>query len=215
MRAPDRDRRRYRIAALCLALILLSGAAAALSADYTVFPNGTAYTAAIEVTGVERYQFTEPGMLGEDVPMPVSAVSVGNGSGAVAFTEEAYSAVSFPEKGNYTIRYTATIQDRFMQVAFHSPYNVTLYIPPEFDVRNPVLGSTLGGRIEDSPDGGTFVVWNSTRYFECRFYDSFQEKALVIFGTVWIAICLIFLIPFISQRLWRQPQLRVPPKEKK
>lgn len=213
MRAPDRDRRRYRIAALCLALILLAGAGAALSADYTVFPNGTAYSAAIEVTGVDRYQFTEPGLLGEDVPLSVRGVSVENESGAVAFTEGAYSTISFAE-GNYTIRFAGTIQDRYMQVAFHSPYNVTFFIPSEFDVRNPLLGSVPGGKVYSATDGGTLVAWNSTRYFECRFYDSFQEKALIVFGTVWIAICLIFLIPFISQRLWQQPEMRIPPKKK-
>ena len=48
--------------------------AGALSADYLIFPNGTAYRASIEIVDSSRYEFVDTGMLGEPVPLTVGEV---------------------------------------------------------------------------------------------------------------------------------------------
>lgn len=95
MRTANRNRRRYSVALICLALILLCvGSVSALSANYTVAENGTAYFAEVEVLQAEEYSFTEPGLLGEPVPVEATGIMLLNATGPVNYTEER-SAIRF------------------------------------------------------------------------------------------------------------------------
>jgi|GEM_PF-142467 len=203
MRAPDRDRRQYGVAALCLAVILLSAPAGAISAEYTVAPNGTLYHVSLEVEGVDSYLFTEPGVMGEDVRITVQNLSVSGPDGPVEFEKkgslifdnEGISEVTFPE-GNYTLVYDAPLSGNKLMVIYDKPYNVTVRLPETLDVRNPALGMlSRGGEIRDE-NGNVSVYWEDVPYFECRFYESFQEQALTIFGTLWIGLVVFFLVPY-------------------
>ena len=117
--------------------------AGALSADYRVYPNGTVYNVSLEIVGASQYKFSDVGMLGENVPLTVSDVQLFADNGSeVLFNWStrwaAPSTITF-DQGNYTVTYVAPLRDNHLQGAFDQPYNVSVQLPPEFDVRNPLL----------------------------------------------------------------------------
>ncbi|NYT06439.1 MAG: hypothetical protein GKC04_08785, partial [Methanomicrobiales archaeon] len=139
------------------------------------------------------------GILGERIPIPVSGVLVTNETGAIAFEEQGRTGITFP-RGDYTITFAGTVRDSYLQAMYDRPYNVTVTIPPPYDVRNPLLGMiSPGGTVTDG-DGALTIRWEQVRGFECRFYDPFREQLLVIFGTFWLALCAVFLVPFLLVR---------------
>ena len=77
MRTTIRDRRRPAIAALCAALIIFVIApTGALNATYAVLPNATSYAAQVEITDTSTYQFANADLLGENIPVNVTNVSL-------------------------------------------------------------------------------------------------------------------------------------------
>jgi hypothetical protein len=196
MRTPSRDRCRQGLLALCLALILFTLPAGALSAEYEILGNGTGFLGSVEVEEADEYQFVEIGILGERVNVPAEDVVVTNESGVVAFEEKGGSRIGFPE-GNYTIHYRAPVRDKSFQAVYDRPYTVEVLLPPEFDVQNPLLGYISPGGEVTAENESVRIRWEETRFVELRYYDSIMERALVIFGTFWLALCAIFLFPYL------------------
>jgi hypothetical protein len=196
MRTANRDRCGQGLLALGLALILCALPAAALSAEYEIFGNGTAFRGSVEVEEADEYQFVEIGILGERVNLPAEDVVVINESGVVAYEEKGASRIEFPE-GNYTIRYRGPIHDKSFQAIHDRPYTVEVLLPPEFDVQNPLLGYISPGGEVTAENESVRIRWEATRFVELRYYDSIMERALVIFGTFWLALCAIFLFPYL------------------
>ena len=199
MRTTDRDRCGYRIVAVSLALILLVQGAAALNATFVVGENGSWYHGDVMVEGVSTYKFSEPGFLGESVPIATSNITVTNASGPVPFEEQRAGTISFPE-GNYTIGYDAPISDRHFTVVLESAADVTVMLPDAFGITNPLLGYTSTGAVVEKLPEGTRIAWEDERVVDVRFYDAFQEQLLVIFGTFWLALVAIFLVPYYLTR---------------
>jgi hypothetical protein len=233
MRATDWDQRKPAIIALLSALVatlMLIPTAGALSAEYQIFPNGTAYSAAIEITDATQYQFTDTGLLGESIPITVGGVQLsGNcspcrfnwstswkGPSTITFGEGDYnismrswfsSASWFPTitfaEGNYTISYVGPIQDYHLQRTFDKPYDINVTFPAELDVRDPLLaGLSYGANVTRYSNNTTLVRWNSTMSFDLRFYDQNHETLLFMFGVFWFAIAFILLVPFILK--WKK-----------
>ncbi|WP_165076161.1 DUF5803 family protein [Methanogenium sp. MK-MG] len=175
------------------------GSASALSANYTVRENGTAYTAEIEVLQAEKYAFTEPGLMGEPVRITVSNISVFNETGPVNFTGEDSGTIEFPE-GNYTIRYTAPLKTNELTVMLSDKSNITISLPEHYRVANPFLGSVSTGGTVNATGNGTTILWEDARSAQVRYYDAFQEQALIIFGAFWIGLVVIFLVPYLIAR---------------
>jgi hypothetical protein len=204
MRTPDRDRRRSALAALCTALVILLGAvpaAGALSADYQVFPNGTAYLVSVEVSGADRYEFSDIGFLGEKVAINVGNVTVSGNCSPCEFnwTKDwgRPSAITFL-RGNYTVSYIAPLKDNTLQAGYNNLYNVSVILPAELDVRNPLLASiSPGANVTRFPDNTTLIQWNKIRSIELRFYDKWREQILYLFGNFWIVIAVVLLLPFL------------------
>ncbi len=199
MRPANRNRRRYSVALICIALILCVSGVSALSAVYTVAENGTAYNAEIEVLQAEKYAFTEPGLMGEPVPVTVSDVSLFNATGPVNFTEESSSTIRFP-KGNYTIHYSAPLNTNELTVLLADASNISVSLPEQYRVANPLLGYVSTGGVVNGSGNGTMILWEDSRNAQVRYYDAFQEQALFIFGTFWIGIVVIFLVPYLIVR---------------
>lgn len=199
MRAPHRDRRGPALAALCLALILIAAPAAAQEAVVRVLPDGTAYEASIAVTGSE-HTFWMPGMLGERVPLQVEELEVLGPAGPVEYREEGRGVITFPE-GNYTITYRAPVRDNHLVVAFDTPYAVTVDLPEGFDVRNPLIGMVSpGAEISTGPNGTTEIAWERIAVVEARFYTPERVILLTTFGTVWLAVALVLILPILISR---------------
>ncbi|MCC7555634.1 MULTISPECIES: DUF5803 family protein [Methanoculleus] len=199
MRAPHRDRRGPALAALCLALILISAPATAQEAVVRVLPDGTAYEASVEVSGSE-HAFWTPGMLGERVPLQVEGLEVLDPSGPVEYQETGRGVITFPE-GNYTITYRAPVRDNRLVAAFDTPYAVTVALPEGFDVRNPLIGMVSpGGTISAGPNGTTEVAWDRISIVEARFYTPDREILLTTFGTIWVAVALVLILPLLISR---------------
>jgi len=107
------------------------------------------------------------------------------------------SSINFM-RGNYTISFTAPLQDFHLQAMFDEPHNVSVAIPEGFDVRNLLLaGISPGGRVQAGPDNTTSVIWNRTANIDLRFYDKDRETLLYMFGNFWIIIAIVLLMPFI------------------
>lgn len=203
MRTAHRNRRRYSVALVSIALILLcAGSVSALSANYLVAENGTSYSAEIEVILAEKYAFTEPGLLGEPVPVTVSEIMVFNATGPVNYTE-ARSAITFP-RGNYTIRYTAPLNSNELTVMLDDASNITVSLPKQYGVTNPLLGYVSTGGVVNTTGNGNQIIWENARSAQVRYYDAFQEQALIIFGTFWIGLVVIFLVPYMIVRRKRE-----------
>ncbi len=158
-----------------------------------------AYNASIEVENADDYEFIERGMLGERIPQNVDAIRVLGPGGEVAFEDEGRGRITFPE-GNYTIVYRGLIRDNSLQAEFDQPYTVDVVLPSGFDVRNPLLGViSPGGKASDADDAIT-VSWEETTFIEVRFYDELRERALLVFGSFWIILCAIFILPYLILR---------------
>jgi hypothetical protein len=206
MRTPDRNRRGSAITAVCVALIIALAAipaVSALSAEYLVYPNGTAYRASIEVENTSRYEFVESGMLGEPTPLTVRDVQLSGNCSPCQYNLTGPSftnnvpAMTF-ERGNYIISFISPIRDNHLQGVFRTPYKVNITLPQEFDVRNPLLGGmSPGANITRFPDNTTLIEWNKTLSFDLRFYDPGRETLLYFFLQFMGIIAVVMLLPFL------------------
>jgi hypothetical protein len=205
MRTPYRNRRKFTFAALCAALVILLALvtpAGALSADYTIFPNGTAYHATIEITDTERYKFSDMGFMGEDVPLNVGEVQLfSNGHPAPYNWSKPWgapSSISYP-KGNYTISFIAPLKDNTLNAVFTKPYNVSVMLPQNFSVANPILaGVSNGANITNTPDNTTTITWTKAYTFELRFYSQSQQDILFFFlQFMGILVVVLVVIPYV------------------
>jgi hypothetical protein len=205
MRTPDRDQRRSALAALCAAfviLLVLAPLAGALSADYLIFPNGTAYLASIEINDTSRYEFADTGFMGESVPLAVGAINLTANGSPAAFNHSTPwgrpQAITFA-KGNYTVSYIAPLQDNHLQGVFEKPYHVNVTIPQEFDVRNPLLaGLSTGANVTRFSDNTTLIQWNRSYTFDLRFYDENREQLLYFFlQFMGILVIVLVVIPYL------------------
>lgn len=164
-----------------------------------MLPGGTTYEASVEVTGSE-HAFWTPGLMGERVPLQVEDLEVLDPSGPVEYRETGMGAIAFPE-GNYTITYRAPVRDNHLVAAFDSPYAVTVTLPEGFDVRNPLIGMiSPGGVVSSGPNGTTEVAWDRITVAEVRFYTPDREILLAAFGTVWIVVALVLILPLLISR---------------
>ena len=176
----------------------------ALSADYTVYPNGTVYTASVQISDVSRYDFADVGVLGENVPINVGNVQL---SGNCSPCEYNWSRqwgsppfITFP-RGNYTISYMAPLRDNHLQANYGKAYRVNVTLPQEFDVRNPLLaGISVGANVTRHEDNTTQVTWSKTASFDLRFYTQSRESLLYLFGNFMIIIGIALLLPFLITR---------------
>ncbi|MBP2134164.1 hypothetical protein J2128_002130 [Methanomicrobium sp. W14] len=202
MRPADRDRCRFRVTSFCAALIILSSlvfCVSGLNASYYVYENASSYHASVDIQNLDGFEFLQPGILGEKVPLEVSNVSLAYENGTNATFEDKGRSITF-EKGNYTAGYDAELKNKDFQVLFDNFYNVTLYLPKGYDVRNPLLGTVSTGGSATENNGTVQIDWTRKSYAEARFYDAFQVEILTIFGTFWIALVAVFLVPYILSR---------------
>jgi hypothetical protein len=177
-------------------------AAAALSAEYVVLPNGTAYNASVEITDAARYEFADVGSLGESVPLLAGDVRLEGNCSPCRFNWSrpwgAPASITFA-KGNYTVSYLAPLHDNNLQIVFSRPYNVNVTIPREFDVQNPLLaGISQGANITRHGDNSTAIRWNRTVTFNVRFYDHGREELLWFFiQFMGILAVVLVVIPYV------------------
>jgi hypothetical protein len=178
-------------------------AVCAVSAEYLVYPNGTAYRASIEIENTTRYEFVESGLLGEPSPLTVKDIQL---SGNCSTCNSSLTGPSFTsnvqvitfERGNYVVSFTSPVRDNHLQASFKSPYNVNITIPQEFDVRNPLLaGISPGANVTRYMDNTTIIRWNKTQSVDLRFYDSGRETLLYFFLQFMGIIAIVMLFPFI------------------
>jgi len=180
---------------------LISAQVTAISAEYRVLPNGTAYKGSVGVENADRFEFTEVGMLGEKIPIPVTGVSLSGNCSPCNFTWRDPTTITFP-KGNYTVHYSGTIHQNHLVVAFPELHSVVVILPPGLDVRNRLLGliNPSDAVVSEEIDGYLAVKWNSTRSAELRFYPPDRELWLTWFGQFWIIIAIVLLLPFFLSR---------------
>jgi hypothetical protein len=194
------DRCRRALVALCIGIIAFVSTAGALSADYSVYPNGTVYHAVVEVEGRDAYEFTDLGLLGEAIPEQVWNISVRNAScEACPYSQTRPYGIAF-ERGNYTIEYDGQIRDNHLHATFDVPYRVRIFLPEGLDVRNPFLGAiSREANVTEEEGGSLMITWEETKLAECRFYDPTRELMLATFGTLWITVAIVLLVPYL---LW-------------
>ena len=176
---------------------------AALSADYMIFPNGTAYRASIQIEDASRYEFVDTGMLGEPVPLTVGDVQLFGNCSPCQFNTSGPSftsnvmALTF-ERGNYTVSYVSPLRDNHLQASFKSPYKVNITLPQEFTVQNPLLaGISPGANVTRFADNTTLIQWNRTMSVDLRFYDISREALLYFFLQFMAILAVVMLLPFL------------------
>jgi hypothetical protein len=210
MRTPYRDRCRSLFVAFCITLVITLVATttvAALSADYIVYPNGTAYQAFVEVTDTDSYQFADVGALGEQIPLNAGDINLVGNCSPCKFNSTPQSfmnnipGISF-EKGNYTVSFVAPLNGNHLQAVFEDQYQINVTLPEEFDVRNPLLASlSPGANVTRYPDNTTSVRWDSSNSFDMRFYNQGQEVLLYYFLQFMAILVIVFVvIPYVMMR---------------
>jgi hypothetical protein len=176
--------------------------AGALSADYRIFSNGTAYQASIEINDTPRYEFADIGFMGENVPIVVGDVHLTANGVPAEFNRSTPwgrpQEITFP-KGNYTVSYIAPLRDNHLQGVFEKSYHVNVTVPQEFDVRNPLLaGLSTGANVTRFSDNTTLVQWNRSYAFDLRFYDETREQFLYFFlQFMGILVVVLVVIPYV------------------
>lgn len=106
------------------------------------------------------------------------------------------------EKGDHLISFNGTTVNNQIRAMFNSPLNVSVSIPDTLGVSNPLLAMISGtGKIIPQEGGSSKVVWNNTRSFSLQFYDPMQEFMLTAFGTIWVVLVIVFLVPYFGQRV--------------
>ena len=206
MQPANRDRRHKRSTALCVALILclafcLVVPTSALLAEYRIADDGNTYNATVAIAVGEngRFRITGPGMMGEAIPIRPDDLVVTAENGTIETTGEGSGYYGVPP-GNYTLTYSAPVTDRNFEVLFDAPYNVTVHLPETFSVTNRALAQiSTGGQVQDLNNGVT-VTWEKVRFAQMRFYDILQETILFAFGTFWLAMVVIFALPYLMMR---------------
>lgn len=152
---------------------------------------------------MNRYQFTQPGILGEAVPATVRDVRLTNISGDVAFETQKESEITFPQ-GDYLLFYEGDLDGNSFSAIFSTPHNVTVNLPLHYDSVNPLLGYVSQGGSSQPEDNYTVITWEDTRYIEVRFYDELREIILYAFGTIWISVMVILLFGYYVMRSKKQ-----------
>jgi len=160
------------------------------------------FHAEIDIHETDKFEFNEPGLLGEKIPVEVSNVTLLGESGDKNEFEEHWGSISF-EKGNYTVEYDQRFGNKDFRVLMDAAYNITLHLPEKYRVTNPLLGTVSTGGSVDEGINGSIISWEKRKYAEARFYDDLQEKMLLAFGSFWIVLVLIFLVPYLLTR-WRR-----------
>lgn len=172
----------------------------AQNATFSINENGTGYSAVIEVTDSDRFQFTKPGYLGEGVPITVRDIRVTGDLGEISYEEQRNSEITFPT-GDYMISYDGDLDGHSFSGLFTKPYNVTVYLPDVFNVDNPLLGYISQGGSVSHKENQTIITWEGTRYAEVRFYDEDRMVILIAFGTIWLTLMIILLFGYYSMRV--------------
>ena len=146
-----------------------------------------------------RYEFSDIGIMGQQVPLMVSGVRLsGPGCDNCTFNWSGTSVIQF-DRGNYTVSFMGPLPENHIQGAFDEKHDVNITFPREFDIRNPLLGSLnpTGSNVTRYPDNTTSVRWNNITYFDVRFYDQGREDLLFFFGNFWVIIAVVLLFPFL------------------
>lgn len=148
----------------------------------------------------EEYRFTEPGLLGEAVPIQARDIRLIDGSGEIVFSGDGESRITFP-KGDYQLFYEGTLSGNSFAAVFSDPHNVTVYLPAAYDVRNPFLGYVSQGGKTGVVEDGLAITWEKTRYADLRYYDETREIILHAFGMIWIMVMVILLFGYYTMRV--------------
>ena len=178
--------------------------AGALTAEYTVLPNGTAYNASVQISNAAQYEFADVGLLGENVPVSAGNIVLSGNCSPCTFNWSTQWGsppyITFP-KGNYTISYMAPLRDNHLQAMYKKAYNVSVLLPQEFDVRNPLLaGISMGANVTRHADNSTLLTWNRSTSIDLRFYTQNREQLLYLFGNFMIIIAIALLLPYLLMR---------------
>ncbi|MDD1729746.1 MAG: DUF5803 family protein [Methanospirillum sp.] len=172
---------------------------AALQVTYQIGANGTDYHAEAVVNGTDRFEFVQSGMLGERIPLSVRNVTLFQNGVNTTYTQER-GGITFP-KGNYSIIYDGVLSGNTFQSQLPEPGSVSIILPDRYKVDNPLLTSLQpGGSRTNRSENQTVITWDTTRYFDVRFYDANQENLLGIFAQFWLIIAVMLLLPFVFSR---------------
>jgi hypothetical protein len=177
--------------------VILALPVSALDATFRVDPSRAGFNASVQVKNSDEYFFWDYGPLGERIPKQVNHVSLSGNCTNCSYTFAEDYHITFP-KGDYTVDYASGLSDNHLSAYFSEPYNVTVLLPDGLDVRNPFLGGMNPATAEVTEvNGGLVASWNQTRAIDMRFYDSAQETLLYLFGTIWLAVVVVALVPFL------------------
>lgn len=210
MRPTNRDRPNHRSSACCIVsifvvlLALFAAPVAANSATYFVSDDGIVLTANATLTNQSTFLLMKPGFLGEEVALLVDNLTIQNESGIIEFTQDK-TTVSFPV-GNYTLNYSVKIENNFLYLRYAEPYNVSIYLPQNFQTGHLILGTVGSGGVispSDNSSYGLMITFENTKVASLTFYDDTRVPLLYIFLGIWGVAFLIAAIRYL--RLKRKP----------
>ena len=216
MRSTYRNQSNYRstafglITVLLAVLLLAAPAAAGNTAVYEAAENASSYSADISFTNLDKFYLVSPGFFfglgGDEALAGISDLTLTDVStGEVITPEEVKGTLTFP-KGDYTLSYTAPINDGEIYLKYPEKFDVTVIIHDPYTTGHMVLGPVGEKGIVTKTDLQTTVTYTGIEKTSLRIYDKNREFILYGFFGVWAVIVLIL---FLRHRSIKKKQMKL------
>lgn len=197
MCAANRDRPNHRSTAFGIITVIViifsafsffTAPALANDAEFYVSDNGTVLNASVHMINQDKYYLTKPGIFGDEAELEVNGLLITAENGTNIEYDKSGYEIKFPA-GNYTMNYSAKIENNLVYAHFPVPYNVTVYLPENMKSGHLVLGQiSSGGVIGTDGNNSTIITFTGKEKISAVFYESYREPVLYWFLGIWSAV---------------------------
>ncbi|MDO5844792.1 MAG: hypothetical protein Q4Q53_06585 [Methanocorpusculum sp.] len=167
--------------------------ASANTAEYFVSENGTGLSAHITLVNQSEFYLVKPGIFGSDEPLKVDELSLKDAEGNDIDYKQSDYTLKF-EKGNYTLVYKSKITDNLIYAKYPDKYNVTAFIPKQFNTGHLILGTVSTGGVITELTSGHAVSYIGTKAISITFFDANRPLILYLFLGIWAVVMIVVLV---------------------
>jgi len=205
MQPTNRNRSNHRsitlgiVIAFVVLLLLAAPAVAANTAEYTVSPDGKTVSVVVTLENQESFDIKNAGLFGDSAIKDVTNLKLVRSDGTVVTPKNNNGTYTF-DKGNYTLTYTAPIENYTIYGKYPAKYNVKIIIPAPYDTGHVILGTVQNNGQITKEGTNTVVTYKDTDKVQVTFYENIRVTILYIFLAVWGAVCIGILIWYLHIR---------------
>jgi len=209
MQSANRNRSNHRsitvgiVTALVVLLLLAVPVAAANYAEYTVSPDGKTVSVVATLENQESFDIKNAGIFGDSKIKDVTNLQLLREDGTPVTPKENNGTYTF-EKGNYTLTFTAPIENNTIYSKYPAKFNVRIVLPEPYETGHVILGTVQNFGTVSKEGTNTVVTYTDTDKIQVTFYENIRVSILYIFLGIWGAVCLGVLIWYLHLRKKRK-----------